>query len=318
MMQRQIELYVPVITPFAEDLSVDHVRFATLCRALLEAGADGLAPFGTTSEASSLTVAERKAALEVLIEAGIPADRLIPGTGCCAAGDSVELSTHAVALGCRGVLVLPPFYYKGVPEAGVFDAFARVIESVADPRLRIYLYHIPKMSGVPITLPLIERLVSTYPNAIAGLKDSSGDWQNTLSVIEAFPDLLTFSSSEALIPQNAAAGGAGCISASANVNTAGIRRLIDALGTEREADCHAQVSAVRSLFESLPLIPAIKAAVALQRDDPDFARLRPPFVPASEAHAAKITEAVALARTGRDEAIGGLNPPTADPYAAAV
>ena len=318
MVQRQIKLYVPVITPFAEDFSVDHARFVALSLALLEAGAHGLAPFGTTSEANSLTVAERKAALEVLIEAGIPADCLIPGTGCCAVGDSVELSTHAVALGCRGVLALPPFYYKGVSDEGVFDAFARLIEGVADPRLRVYLYHIPNMSGVPITLPLIERLVSAYPKAIAGLKDSSGDWQNTLSVIDTFPDLLTFSSSEALIPENAAAGGAGCISASANVNTAGIRRLIDALGTERESDCHAQVSAVRSLFESLPLIPAIKTAVAMQRDDPDFARLRPPFMAAGETHAAKITEAVALARSGPNEAAGGLNPPAADPYAAAV
>lgn len=294
-MTRTIELYVPAITPFTPDLSVDTGRFVDHCQALLAAGAHGLAPFGTTSEAASLTLAERMTALEALIAAGIDPVRLIPGTGCPAVGDCVTLSKHATELGCRGTLVLPPFYYKNVPEDGVFDAYARMIDAVADDRLRVYLYHIPQMSGVPITLGLIERLMTAFPGIIAGLKDSSGDWENTRAVIDAFPDLATYSASESLIPRNAARGGAGCISASANVNPAGIRRLIDALGTETEAACHEQVSAVRTIFEGLPLIPAIKAAVAAQRDDVGFATVRPPFVAMADAHQAKIKEAVIAA-----------------------
>ena len=293
-MARKIELFVPAITPFTPDLSVDQPRLVAHAKALLSAGAHGLAPFGTTSEANSLTLAERMASLESLLAAGIPAQSLIPGTGCSAVGDTITLSAHAASLGCRGVLMLPPFFYKGVPEDGVFGAYAQAIEAVGSARLRVYLYHIPQMSGVPITLSLIERLIKAYPGTIAGLKDSSGKWENTKAVIEAFPQIDTYSASESLIQENVAAGGAGCISASSNVNPAGIRRLIDGLGTADEAGLLDQVSQVRKIFESLPLIPAIKAAVALQTSDPHFARVRPPFVPAGPQYGADIARAVQI------------------------
>lgn len=227
------ELFVPVITPFAEDGGVDHGRLVAHGKALLAAGAHGLAPFGTTGEANSLTVAERMAALEALVAAGIDPQTLMPGTGCCAAGDTIALSVHATGLGCRGVLMLPPFYYKGITDDGLFAAYAQVIEAVGAKALGVYLYHIPQMSGVPIPLAVIGRLIAAYPGTIRGLKDSSGNWEYSQSVIAEFPGIATYSASESLIPQNAAAGGGGCISASANVNARGIRRLIDALGGGR-------------------------------------------------------------------------------------
>lgn len=294
MTARAPELFVPAITPFEADLSVDTARFIAHAQALLAAGAHGLAPFGTTSEANSLSVAERMAALEALVAAGISPARLIPGTGCSAAGDTIALSRHATGLGCKGVLMLPPFFYKNVPEEGVFAAYAQSIEAVG-PDIRVYLYHIPQMSGVAITLSLIERLIAEFPGVIAGLKDSSGNWENTAAVIAAFPEIDTYSASESLIPANVAAGGAGCISASANVNPAGIRRLIDALGSGDEAECHTQVSTVRKIFEGVPLIPAIKRAVAMQHDDPGYGIVRPPFVATGETHEAAIAEAVRVA-----------------------
>jgi 4-hydroxy-tetrahydrodipicolinate synthase len=294
-MPHKIELYVPAITPFADDLSVDHARLVAHARALLSAGAHGLAPFGTTSEANSLSVSERIDALEALVDGGIPADVMIPGTGCCAAADTIALSAHAVKLGCRGVLMLPPFYYKGVPDDGVFAAYAQVIEAVGAADLGVYLYHIPQMSGVAISLPLIERLMRAYPGTIRGLKDSSGKWEYSRDVIANFPEIETFSASEAMIADNAAAGGAGCISASANVNPAGIRRLIDALGGPDEASALEQVRAVRKIFEGVPLIPSIKAAVAAQHGDDAFARVRPPFIAAGVEHRGEIDKAVALA-----------------------
>lgn len=296
MTARKIELFVPAITPFAADLSVDTARFVSHAKGLIAGGAHGLAPFGTTSEANSLTVSERMAALEALIDAGIPAGQLIPGTGCCAAGDTIALSKHATELGCRGVLMLPPFFYKGVSDAGVYDAYAQVIDAVG-PDLRVYLYHIPQMSGVPITLPLIQRLVDTFGAQIAGLKDSSGNWDNTASVIAAFPQMDTYSASESRIPENVAAGGAGCISASSNVNPAGIRALMDGLNGPDHAALHAQVIAVRTIFENVPLIPSIKSAVAAQHGTPDLARVRPPFSLTGPEHADAIAEAVRVAQT---------------------
>jgi 4-hydroxy-tetrahydrodipicolinate synthase len=164
----------PVITPFNADLTPDPARFVRHCRWLL-ANDVGLAVFGTNSEANSLSVAERMSLLDALVDAGLPPARMMPGTGCCALTDSVELTAHAVRQGCAGVLMLPPFYYKGVPDEGLYRNFAEVIERVGDRRLRIYLYHIPPVAQVGITLDLIERLLKAYPGTIAGIKDSSGD-----------------------------------------------------------------------------------------------------------------------------------------------
>jgi 4-hydroxy-tetrahydrodipicolinate synthase len=294
-MKKTPRLYVPAITPFRPDLGVDAERFIANCHALLEDGADGLAPFGTTSEANSMSVAERIDLLDALIEAGIAADRLIPGTGCAALPDSIELTRHAVSRGCLGTLALPPFYYKGVPEQGLVDSYSAIIDAVGDARLKIYLYHIPQMTGVPITLSLIEALLKKHPGIFVGLKDSSGNWDNTRSVIEAFPELDVYSASEALIPQNVATGGAGCISASANVNARNIKALMSALGSEAEAGIAAGVTEVRKIFEGLPLIPAIKAATARRHGDDGYAIVRPPFVTLAAEHDTAIARAVELA-----------------------
>lgn len=297
-MTRTPKLFVPAITPFAADLSVDTGRFISNCKALLDDGADGLAPFGTTSEANSLSVAERIELLDALIDAGVPAARLIPGTGCAALPDSIALTRHAISRGVLGTLTLPPFYYKGVPEDGLVDSFSAIIEAVGDNSLKIYLYHIPQMTGVPITLTLIEKLLAKHPGVFVGLKDSSGNWENTHAVIKAFPELATYSASEALIPQNVAAGGAGCISASANINARNIVALMRALGSPEEATIAAGVTEVRKIFEGLPLIPAIKAATARRYRDPAYATVRPPFTKLAETHSAQIERAAELAFGG--------------------
>ena len=297
-MTRTPKLFVPAITLFKPDLSVDAERFIANSKALLDDGADGLAPFGTTSEANSLSVGERIELLDALIDSGVAADRLIPGTGCAALPDSIALTKHAVSRGVLGTLTLPPFYYKGVPEDGLVDSFSAIIDAVGDSKLKIYLYHIPQMTGVPVTLTLIEKLMAKHPGVFVGLKDSSGNWENTHSVIKAFPELDTYSASEALIPQNVAAGGGGCISASANVNARNIVALMRALGTDQEAGIAAGVTEVRKIFEGLPLIPAIKAAAARRHDDPAYAIVRPPFVKLSDEHAAQIERATEFAMGG--------------------
>ena len=281
---------VPALTPFGAELAVDRPAFLGFCRWLLEEGANGLAVFGTTSEANSLSLPERRSLLEELVEKGIPAARLMPGTGASNLPDAAELTRHAVEAGAPGVLLLPPFYYKNVPEDGVFAYYAEVIERVGDVRLKVFLYHIPQMSGVPITHALIARLVKAYGPVIAGLKDSSGSWESTAGFLKEFPDLAIFPASERFVVQGLAAGAAGCISASANFQAGDIRRLIDSgEGNER-------VSRVRSVFEKFPLIPALKAAIAHRLSNAGWRATRPPLAPLPKAQAKELIEALAQAR----------------------
>lgn len=172
----------PVVTPFRADLSVDPDRLIRHCRWLLSQDC-GLAVFGTNSEANSLSVAEKIELLDALSDAGLDTGRMMPGTGACALPDAVRLTAHAVKQRCGGVLMLPPFYYKGVGDEGLFRAFSEVVQRVGDPALKVYLYHIPPVSQVPITLSLIERLRKEYPDTFVGIKDSSGDWNNTRAML---------------------------------------------------------------------------------------------------------------------------------------
>ena len=269
----------PVVTPFKSDYSPDAERFVRHCRWLLSNNV-GLAVFGTNSEGNSLSAEERMALLERLVEAGVDPARVMPSTGCCALSDSVRLSAHAVKLGCASVLMLPPFYYKGVSDEGLYRNFAQIIEQVGDARLRIYLYQIPPVSQINLGVALIERLLKNYPRNIAGIKDTSGDWTYTKTVLDAFAGtgFDVFAGNETILLATMRGGGAGCISATANVNPAPIHRLF---ATWKAADAGAQqenLNAIRLVFQKYPMIPALKQAIAHWSADPGWARLRPPLV----------------------------------------
>ncbi len=276
-------VFAPVLTPMREDLSPDPDRFLAHCRWLLADGCHGLAVFGTTSEANSLSVDERVELLEGLVAAGIAPEKLVVGTGMCAMPDTVRLTRHAVGLGCAGVLMLPPFYYKGVSDDGLFAAYAEVIERVADGRLRIYLYHIPKLTSVPITPGLIGRLLESYEAQVLGIKDSSGDWSNTQALLRDFPGFATFTGTEETMLATLRAGGAGCISAVANVNAAAIRGLYDNWRTPHADALQERLTTVRHVVQAKPLIPALKSIVARHRGDDGWLNLRPPLVALDDA-----------------------------------
>ena len=209
----------PVVTPFKADLSPDPERFVRQCRWLLSQNV-GLAVFGTNSEANSLSVDEKIELLDGLVGAGVDQARMMPGTGCCALTDSVRLTAHAVKVGCGGVLMLPPFYYKGVSDDGLFRNFAEIIERVGEARLRVYLYHIPPVAQVPITLGLVERLLKAYPQQTAGMKDSGGDWKNTQAFLDAFArgGFDVFPGAETFLLQGMRNGGAGWTEAATGGN----------------------------------------------------------------------------------------------------
>jgi len=270
----------PVVTPFRADTTPDAERFVRHCQWLLAQGCAGLAVFGTNSEANSMSVAEKADLLDALVAGGVPAAKLMPGTGACALPDSIALTRKAVALGCGGVLMLPPFYYKGVSDEGLYRNFAEVIERVGDPRLQLYLYHIPPVSGVPITLALIERLLKAYPQAVAGAKDSSGDWSNTQAMLDAFGSagFDVFPGSEVFLLDGLRAGGKGCITATGNVNPAAIDKVYRNWRAKDADALQAGITATRKIVQSVPMIPALKATIAHYADDAEWKRLRPPLV----------------------------------------
>ena len=236
---------------------------------------------------------ERISLLDALVAAGIDPSRMMPGTGCCSIVETVALTAHAVKHGCAGVLMLPPFYYKNVSEEGLYRYFSEVVQRVGDARLRIYLYHIPPVAIIGITPGLVERLLKAYPSAIAGMKDSSGDWNNTKTFLDAFTESArparsgfdVFVGSETFLLANMRNGGAGTISATANVNPAAISELYTvASAVSADVDLEpkqARLNVVREVFSSTKfpsMIAALKQAIAICVNDPEWARVRPPLV----------------------------------------
>jgi 4-hydroxy-tetrahydrodipicolinate synthase len=290
----------PVVTPFKADLSPDSERFIRHCQWLLSQNC-GLAVFGTNSEANSMSAEERMTLLNALVAAGVDPSRMMPGTGCCSMTETVELTAHAVEHGCAGVLMLPPFYYKNVSEEGLYRYFSEVVQRVGDARLKIYLYHIPPVAIVGITPKLVERLLKAYPNAIAGMKDSSGDWNNTKTFLDAFAETArpvadspwraptaraartfdVFVGSESFLLANMRNGGVGTISATANVNPAAIHKLHTEWNTSDADQQQLKLNVVREVFSNRKfpsMIAALKQAIAIYENDPDWARARPPLV----------------------------------------
>ncbi|KIL98958.1 4-hydroxy-tetrahydrodipicolinate synthase [Paramagnetospirillum magnetotacticum MS-1] len=267
----------PVLTPFTNTLMPHLPLFVGLARHLMGQGL-GLAPFGTTSEGNSLGVAEKVELLDALVGAGLDMGRVMPGTGCCALSDSVALTSHAVKRGCGGVLMLPPFYYKNPSEDGLFAAFAEVIERVGDDRLRLYLYHFPQQSQIPITHGLIERLLAAYPATVVGIKDSSGDLANMETMCRAYPGFKVFSGTERFILPVMRAGGAGCISANANIHGPAMLDLWRRWQEPEAERLQADLGVFRAIMEGMPLIAALKALTARRTGEYGWRRVRPPLV----------------------------------------
>ena len=276
---------VPVLTPFTAAGEPDAGRFVAFCRWLLDQGADGLAIFGTTSEANSMSAGERMALLDRLVAAGIPTAKLMPGTGACSVTEAAMLIKHAVGHGCGGVLMLPPFYYKGMTDNGVYGFIASVIDKVGSSALRMFLYHIPPQTMIPFGVELVGRLIKAYPGTVVGLKDSSGDWNNTKALCDAYAadGFAIFPGSEVFLLDGLRAGGVGCITASGNVNVPGIRKVFENWQTPQADQLQADITRVRMTIQKYPMVPALKRIVAHFHGDADWANVRPPMERLSDA-----------------------------------
>lgn len=284
-------------TPLNADGSPDLGLFTEHCQRLLDEGCHGVALLGTTGEANSFSSSERRAILEAALKAGIPADRLLPGTGVTAIPETVELTRHALSLGVTKVVMLPPFYYKGVSDEGLFAAYTQVLETVADPRLQVILYHIPQVSGVPLSVPLIGRLIEAFGDTVVGIKESAGDFNNMQAIIAAYPGFSVLAGADPLLLPLLKAGGAGCITATSNLVADLLRIVYDKVHDEtRAADvdaAQARINAYRTLSNSYVQIPTIKAMIGLKTGNPAWRRTRAPLMPLSDADHAALSDAYA-------------------------
>ena len=274
-------IWAPSATPVDDDLApVPHLLIAHV-RRLLDEGCRGVTLFGTTGEASSFSVAERRALLDRVLEAGTPPGCLMVGVGCCALPDTVELARHAAEAGCAAVLIMPPFFFKDVAEEGLYRLFSQTLDRIGEDAPATLLYHFPKLSQVPVPVSLLERLARSHPGAVAGVKDSSGDSGSLASFLRTGPDLAVFPGTESLLLEGLRNGAAGAITAGANVNAAAIRAVFDAheARDSRADDLQEQVTGFRQVLQRHPMIPTIKRILAERTGERIWANVRPPLLP---------------------------------------
>ena len=267
-------LWCATMTPLDRDGRVDTARMTAHVRLLLGQGVDGVAPFGTTGEGSSFSVAERRSGLDALLAGGITPARIVAGTGAAAVTDAVELTRHALGVGVLRCLVVPPFFFKDVPDESVFAFFAGLIDAVNDPRLRLYLYHIPQFSGVPVRPAVVARLAEAFPGVIAGVKDSAGDWSNTEELLARAPSLDILVGHEPHLPRLIRAGGAGTICGVANVFPGVVRALVS---RDVAPEDEARIQRFLDVLFRFPFLPAFKAIKSAQVDDAGWRALRTPW-----------------------------------------
>ena len=284
MTQRLSGVIAAIATPVDENGAPDVKRAINLARYLLDNGCDGLNVLGTTGEATSFSVDERKSVMDAYKANGLPLQRLMVGTGAASVSDAVALTRHAAELGFAGALVLPPFYYKGVPDEGLIAYIDTLIKATERKPISIYLYHFPAMSGVPWHVPLIRRLLDSFPSRIAGLKDSSGDMAYARSAAAISRNFAVFPSTEAALLEARQRDFAGCISATANLNA----DLCAQAWSQGDGAALDAAVAIRKLFDGKPLVSGVKALLAHIHADPALSRVRPPLAPFSAADRASV------------------------------
>jgi len=287
--RRVCVLWCATLTPLPSAGELDGARMASHALQLLDAGVDGVAPFGTTGEGPSFSVDERRSGLDALLRAGVASAQIVVGTGCASATDTLALTRHALQSGVARCLILPPFFYKNVADDAVYAFYAALIDRVADPRLRAYAYHIPQFSGVGVWHDVVRRLADAYPGVVAGVKDSAADWNNTARLIERVPHLDLLVGHEPDLPKLMRGGGAGTICGIANVYPDLVRAL---LARDVAPAAEARMAQFRDVLSRFPFLPAFKAIKAAQTGDAGWNALRKPWL--------------GLANAARDELLAGL------------
>jgi len=266
------------LTPLHADLSVNFEKLISHIKWLLNNGSNAICLLGTTGEANSFTVEERIEVIERVVDAGIDPSKLLIGTGSCAYPDTIALSKFAVSKGAGGVLILPPFYYKNLTDEGILAFYRRIVEGVDNERLRIYLYHFPKMTSVPFTLPLIQKLIAAHPGIVVGFKDSGGDWKNMKAICQTIPGFGLYAGTEKYLLPALRAGAIGCISASANATVKMCGDLYQQWESPEADQIQTKLTAARTAFESTSFVSGLKFLFSEWTGDSSWRNIRPPNV----------------------------------------
>jgi len=272
-------IWPALLTPLAPDLNIDHARFASHARALLAAGCGGVTPFGTTGEGPSFALDERRAAVDALVAGGVPAAQILVSTSCAALPETLALTRHALQVGAHGCLMLPPFFLKGVSDQGIIDSYRYVIDGAADPRLKLYLYHIPQVTGVGLSHEVIATLKRLYPQTIVGIKDSGCELAHSLALADTFMHELTvYVGNELDLPALGRRGSTGAVSGLANFMPRLVHRLVAQPDAPATAAERARVERLLGVLGGYALTPALKGVMAMLSQDPGWLRVRPPLV----------------------------------------
>ena len=290
-------VFAASLTPLTKQLDPDVDKLIEHANWLLANGCDGVAILGTTGEANSFSLKQR---LDLIagVTRELPSGRMLIGTGCCAFADTLALTRAAVAGGCGNVLMLPTFYYKHQSDDSVYATFAEVIERIGEKNLHIFLYHFPQMSGTPISIAVVERLIKDYPHTVVGLKDSSGEWEkNTEVLLKNFPGFATFAGSEQFLLKDLQAGGPGCISATVNVTAPLAKRVIDLwrAGDQNAEEVQEQLTKIRLQFQNFPPIAALKFLTSRRTADPDWLNILLPHLVLPDTRRQELLETLARA-----------------------
>ena len=277
-------IWPAMLTPLDAALNIDHPRFAAHARSLLAAGCGGVTPFGTTGEGTSFSVDERRAALDALVEGGVPGSRILVGTLCTALTDTLALTRHALSIGAWGCLMLPPFFLKGVSDQGIVDAYRYVIDGAADPRLRVMLYHIPQVAGIGLSHAVIAELKRLYPEVIVGIKDSQCDRAHSVALAEAFMSTVTVHvGNEPDLPEMGRRGSTGAVSGLANFVPRLVHRLVSQYDQPQAAQDLERTKALLAILGGYALMPALKGIMTMLSGDQAWLRVRPPLVALTQA-----------------------------------
>ncbi|PJF09313.1 dihydrodipicolinate synthase family protein [Pseudorhodobacter sp. MZDSW-24AT] len=285
-------VYCAAATPLRSDGTPDLALFGAHTKALIDEGCHGIAMLGSTGEANSFSARERMDLLEAALEGGTLPQQLLPGTSSCAVTEAVEMTRHAVQAGVKGVVLLPPFYYTAFSDESLFRFYATIIERVNDPRLKVVLYHIPMLTGVPISHSLIEKLIKTFPETVVGIKDSDGKIENMHAISARFPGFSVLAGADPLLLPVLQGGGAGCITASSNLVARELRIVYDHWNdlaqTEKVKAAQDVIVAWRNLTNSYTQLPTVKTMLAKRRGDTGWLNVHPPFSPLSVAEAKQV------------------------------